>query len=278
MVRRNAFVKDIKVFYEESFIKTKLKEHFHNSHEIIYIKEGSADFRVGEKYFNAKKNNLVIISNHESHEVTVTQYPYKRYYILISTDCFRKKLTDPVLTSIFRQRPRGFRHLIEPDETSSTVVEGMFNKLYEESTENKPFSDEAMSAYIMLLLTRLYRIDPGNFPTSESEGCAALISEIQRYIEENCTREITLADTAAAYYTNMYYLSHLFKKHSGFTFKQYLILQRLSKAKELLSDTDENITWTALACGFGNVNHFIRMFKKSEGTTPYQYRKNIQRS
>jgi len=269
---------DIQVFYEESFSRTKLKKHFHNSHEIIYIKEGSADFLLGDKCFNAKKNNLVIISNHESHEVSVTRYPYKRYYVLISTDSFRKKLTDPVLTSIFRQRPRGFSHLIEPEDSCSQGFEDIFKDLQKEYITKRPFSGEAMNAYIILLLTKLYRIAPASFPASETGGCAALISDIQRHIEENCTGEITLADTAAAYYTDMYYLSHLFKKHSGFTFKQYLILQRLSKAKELLSDTDENITRTALASGFGNVNHFIRMFKKSEGVTPYQYRKNVQRS
>jgi AraC-like DNA-binding protein len=73
----------------------------------------------------------------------------------------------------------------------------------------------------------------------------------------------------------MYYLSRLFKKVSGYTFKEYLILQRIANAKSLLVYTDYNVTQICMKSGFNNVNHFIRTFKKQEGITPYQYRKKF---
>ena len=74
---------EIQVFYSESYEEANLKEHFHNYYEIVLIKEGCADFKIGTKTYSLSKNMLIFISNLESHEVTVKTFPYKRFFILI---------------------------------------------------------------------------------------------------------------------------------------------------------------------------------------------------
>jgi len=100
------------------------------------------------------------------------------------------------------------------------------------------------------------------------------ILRIQKYLEDNYSEEITLEEVSRRFYINAFYLSHSFKKLTGFGFKEYLILQRISRAKDFLFHTPDDITRVSLNVGFNNVNHFIRIFKKYEGLTPLQYRKN----
>lgn len=53
-----------------------------------------------------------------------------------------------------------------------------------------------------------------------------------------------------------------------------VIESRLAYARQLLADTSITIDETAFNCGYQNVEHFIRQFKKKCGITPGKYRKN----
>ena len=53
-----------------------------------------------------------------------------------------------------------------------------------------------------------------------------------------------------------------------------LRIERLKRAKTLLKDTGKSIEKIAEEIGYDNVEHFNRLFKKTYGMTPVQYRKN----
>jgi YesN/AraC family two-component response regulator len=126
------------------------------------------------------------------------------------------------------------------------------------------------------MLVFLYRNYREHFPAASASSSMDTILSIQKYIEDNYNENITLNKLSRLFYTDMYYLSHQFRKLTGFTFKEYLILQRISRAKDLLLYTSDDITQVGLNSGFNCVNHFIRMFKKTQGITPLQYRKKHQ--
>ncbi len=54
-------IDEIEVFYSNSYEKSNLKEHFHNGYEIVFIKEGSATFKIGKNTYNAYENSIVFI-------------------------------------------------------------------------------------------------------------------------------------------------------------------------------------------------------------------------
>ncbi|WP_159887980.1 helix-turn-helix domain-containing protein [Paenibacillus puerhi] len=72
-------------------------------------------------------------------------------------------------------------------------------------------------------------------------------------------------------------LSKAFKKAAGINFVQYLTDVRLRRSKELLADTDDKINDIAEAVGY-QPTYFNRIFKKSEGITPSQFRELMQES
>lgn len=72
-------------------------------------------------------------------------------------------------------------------------------------------------------------------------------------------------------------LVYLFKKHMGCTISQYISHLRVERAKEYLKNTNMRIIDVAAAVGCDNVTHFNRLFKKSTGLTPSQFRKENAR-
>lgn len=92
------------------------------------------------------------------------------------------------------------------------------------------------------------------------------------YIKDNFHNGISLNDVADYVNLSAYYLSKLFKKELGVNFIDYITFYRMKKAKELLKDTDIPIINIAIELGYSEPNYFSKVFKKSFGITPSQYR------
>lgn len=88
---------------------------------------------------------------------------------------------------------------------------------------------------------------------------------------------ITLDDLAQRFSINKYHFQKLFKRYTGSTPNEYLILTRLNHAKENLRATCKPVREIAQEVGVDNVSHFINLFKKHEGITPNIYRQNWRR-
>jgi two-component system response regulator YesN len=72
------------------------------------------------------------------------------------------------------------------------------------------------------------------------------------------------------------YLSNIFKEIYGIPFQNYVLDQRIEKAKVLLIASDMKNYEIAEAIGYEDVNYFSTRFKKSTGMTPKQYKGMVQ--
>lgn len=70
------------------------------------------------------------------------------------------------------------------------------------------------------------------------------------------------------------YLSNLFSSVEGITLEQYIIRQKIEKAKELLFYDELNLSEIANRLGYSSVAHLSAQFKKVTGMTPSELKKN----
>ncbi len=94
-----------------------------------------------------------------------------------------------------------------------------------------------------------------------------------RFMKENYSNPISMEDTADAAGVSAGYLSKLFKRELNIGFIEYLTRIRLEKSQELLAETSMSIKEIALTVGYPDEKYYSRLFKKSTGIKPTDYRK-----
>lgn len=100
-----------------------------------------------------------------------------------------------------------------------------------------------------------------------------LFIKAKEYIWGHYSEEISLKKTALAVGVNSYYLSHLFREEMGISFLDYLTSVRISIAKKLLIQRELSMLQICLEVGYQDPSHFSKVFKKKEGISPTEYRK-----
>ena len=98
------------------------------------------------------------------------------------------------------------------------------------------------------------------------------IEKVKIYMERNYQKNLTTELISSYFYLNASYFSHLFRQKTGEKFVDYLNRIRINKSKELLLTTDRKMYQIAKSVGYDNVKYYFRVFKKTEGMTPEQYR------
>ena len=101
----------------------------------------------------------------------------------------------------------------------------------------------------------------------------SVVEEATEYIQNYYMNNISLADLAERVHLNQSYLSDLFKRENGVSFKDYLTGVRIGKAKELLKNSDYKLAEIAVRTGYNDVKNFSKIFKKTIGITPMEFRK-----
>ncbi|ARV62822.1 AraC family transcriptional regulator [Nostocales cyanobacterium HT-58-2] len=94
------------------------------------------------------------------------------------------------------------------------------------------------------------------------------------YINDYLAEEIKLSDLAELLGMSQFHFSHLFKQSMGIPPYQYVIQQRVERAKQFLKQTQISIAEVALLCGFNSHSHLSKWFRQLTGMTPKAYRVN----
>ncbi|MBD1866103.1 helix-turn-helix transcriptional regulator [Cyanobacteria bacterium FACHB-471] len=109
----------------------------------------------------------------------------------------------------------------------------------------------------------------------KSENRSLTHSQLQQaidYIHTHLNRDLSLAELAGVINISPTYFASLFKQAMGISPHQYVIQQRVERAKVMLKRTDLAIADIALRVGFSNQSHLTRHFKRLTGITPKQVR------
>ena len=102
---------------------------------------------------------------------------------------------------------------------------------------------------------------------------AYLIDQVQNYLTNHLNEKITLSDLADIFCINYTSLSNIYSSATGQTIIEYLTFLKISKAKELLINTDKKIYTISEELGYSDTKYFIKRFRKIVGITPKEFRK-----
>lgn len=102
------------------------------------------------------------------------------------------------------------------------------------------------------------------------------VEQIKSYVREHIDERLDLEDIARQFYISSHYLSHYFRRETGFTLGQFIAQTKIDRAKELLQK-GFSVTDTAISLSYNSDSHFINTFKRLTGTTPKRYASEMRK-
>lgn len=136
----------------------------------------------------------------------------------------------------------------------------------------KTVNYEEFGSCIDRLKISLYNYEVKEKPVVKKER---VITGITKYMQEHLSEDVSLHILSEEFHLNSQYISQLFRNEIGVNFLTYLTNIRMEHAKKLLLSSSLSIAEVSEQSGYGDYRVFTKVFKKSEGITPSQYRRDF---
>ncbi len=177
----------------------------------------------------------------------------------------------PFLPTVYEKyKERGGHPVFYPDDL--IPLTSLLTDLYNLASSSDYIRDMRINEKLGSLLALL--MEQSWHPESMTVSIKRLeLAAVKEYLDEHYIEKIALDDLSEHFFINKFYLSKIFKETYGTTVNNYLISKRITRAKQLLRFIDMTVDEVGVALGMGDSNYFSRMFRKEEGISPREYRK-----
>lgn len=239
--------------------------HTHDFMELFYIIGGTGLFLIEDQKHQVQVNDVVIINPNVSHtEASINAQSLE--YIVLGIG--------GIQLAASKDTNGAFCIL---DHHESAEISGCFwNILREMEQKNTGFQDVCQACMEMLVI-RLMRSRDLSVPAeprtaSGNQQCAA----VKHYIDLHFKESLSLGQLAEKAHMDKYYLAHTFKQEYGVSPINYLITRKIVESKYLLAETNLSLAQISQMLGFSSPSYFSQAFRKTQGISPMDYRKNAR--
>ncbi len=256
---------------------TRVPWHWHEELEFDRILTGevqlktagrSMSFRAGEAYFtnanvlsSLEGSRETVLKSHIFHPVFLTGH----YHSVFETNYL-----DPVLHNR-KIEIIAIRGESRPQKDILNLLkkaEALWGQTGQEMWLRNIFSEIWMA---LMEEIRSLKEEERAVPSRDQERLFTMIS----YIQEHAAEKVTLEQIAAAAAVGTRECLRCFRKGINETPFAYLMEYRVEMAQRLLRQTDVSVLDIANETGFSSSAYFAKIFKRTTGMTPVQYRKRM---
>lgn len=196
------------------------------------------------------------------------------YYLMFDLAMLESRFRNSVITDI-RLKKKQFCNLVPTGHPAHETLQQFCRELVAVYSSDSVYKEMKIQS---LLLALLYECcEQGLIVDAPPAGNPRKMDYIRNaltYMENHLAGPVAVGDVAAYVHLSEAYFSRHFKTCIGSTPLEHLNNMRVEKAAELLI-SGSSVTEAAMEVGVPNVGHFIRLFKKRYGTTPYQWQKKL---
>lgn len=248
-------------------------QHYHKHYEIFLLVDENAGYVVEGDRYAILQSDMVLVKPFLQHK---TEYNMTSRRLVISfrlsPSLFLLETGLQEMLQIFEEDSPAFRFADSTSEKLTSVLNDIF-------TINKTASPlQELMTYnkLMEFLYVIYQERGRNryIQQNTTDSMLQKIYTLTSYIQANYAQELNLEQLAQRIYASPHYLSHQFRKITGFTLVNYIQTTRVRNAQHYLLYTNMRISDIAERCGFTSFSHFNRVFNKYCGISPSGFRSN----
>lgn len=256
--------------------------HYHQGIELLFIHEGSGTITVNQKSYQIAPNSLYIFQPFQLHQITIHEpKSYIRTIFHFEPMYLDEKLNGFIqLKDFFEGLWKG--KLIEHCFTELEFFKGINENIDQAKkwlTLNNNEDKEIEESF--LLVIQLLNGLRNTFTENELDIMSSIhrtrphVEKMIEWIEEHYHEDFKLQHMSDDLHLSKYYVSHLFKEHTGHAITDYIMARRLKEATFLLVNTDLPIEQVGQAIGVPDASYFTKFFKKRMNVTPKKYRETV---
>jgi AraC family cel operon transcriptional repressor len=246
--------------------------HSHNFLEIVYVAKGSAIHNIQNKSFVMKEGSFLLLSPGIYHSIAVFDRSIV-INILVASSLFPDILsrTGSSDSPLFAPLRHPSAVLVERQRSADT--ENLI--AMEAGVQGKANALQLRTNLLSSLLLEL-ALDPhATIQSIEDESKDRKLDVMMEYIRSNL-KEVTLSSLADYFGYSVPYASFFLHTYAGESYQKIIRHIRLEKAVDLLTRSTLSCREIARSIGFSSIEHFSRSFKEWTGSTPMEYRKQVQ--
>lgn len=273
-IKNTRFIRYCTVFPERGH---SYPMHLHEDIEIVIAREGCCRYLIDFKEYIVKAGDVLVIAPSSLH--AFEQYEneiYRADTFVYNLSMLNNDTNDYCSKEFFAPLIAGTK-IIGPHITPYTKGYGKIKENLDNTiacTNSYEPCSELMLKSILFEFYYLCAVNRLMTPHDKSEFSGNYIGDVITYIRNNYNAHITLDMLADSAGISACHLAKLFKRATGMTCIEYLVDYRLTKAYDLILDTDDSILNISINNGFNNISYFNRAFKKKYACTPSELRKN----
>jgi len=225
-------------------------KHFHTHLGIALIEKGSLEITFEEGKMTLDNHSIAIFNPHQIH--CSNPVDTEGYYVLFLNNQWCQEIKKDFF----------FSQNIIDDQELYTHLKEIFHQIL---NSNKITPHKNLYKTIRELFL--------SHATVQKKREKDLIVQVKEYIHSHSEEALSVSDVAKYVGYDKSYLIRFFSQEVGMTPQQYILNEKVNRAKDLLSYSQlKNLSDVAVHAGFFDQSHLNRNFKPLFGTTPKKYK------
>lgn len=260
---KGAFITDIGYYPKAKFHRRK-RTAGADQNILIYCIDGKGCVNIGSQTYNITSGDFFIIPHHVKHfyETDGTQ-PWTIYW------CHFKGLQSDAIVEQIIAKEKIYRYNIEFNIDRTNLFDNLYSFLEQGySTENLTYINLLFLQYLASFAFR------ERFNVNYNEANIEATNKSILFMQNNLENVLSLMELAASVNLSVSHYSYLFKKKTGFSPIEYFNHLKIQKACQYLQFTQLRVREIAFRIGIEDPFYFSRLFTRTMGYGPKQYRKN----
>lgn len=217
-----------------------------------------------------KVGDVLIVPAYTSHQA---QWDAEHGYIVLSLEpeVFKRHAQMVLDVDTVELIPR----FATPDPLIHSIGMALKTEFELNHVEERFYTDSLIDTLLSHLLRHYSDRDRKLILPSRASGLShPQLHQVVEYVQEHLDQDLTLTELAAVVRMSSNYFASLFKQSMGLTPHQYVVQQRVERAKQLLRQGKLSISEIATRSGFAHQSHLNRHFKRVVGVTPKHFLKS----
>lgn len=246
---------------------TQFNMHIHNLYELDYITSGRGYYHIEGTKYPIFAGCILLIRPIDAHMTQVnTDTLYERITVHFSADTLKELDSSGILEQFINELPAP---QITPPNSYESFFKQLFLSLNTLNAEPLPYQKRMIVSTVFLALSTLRHIQSisPEPPVVLGISISDTIRDIMIYINQHLAENLSLDDLCKQFGISKSYLNKRFKEIAGTTLWDYVLIKRLSVARQSIHN-GVSIQRAYRESGFSDYSNFYRCYVKRFGISP----------